>query len=884
MRMGQELNASFFKRFFDSSIEFFCIVDQKGNIVKVNNEWERSLAYSQSELEGKPFLEFVHPDDIKTTHELLEQVSVGGKVECFQNRLKHKYGSYRWLEWRWVSEGGDKMASACDITERKSKEDDIAKNKRLMEESHRMAKIGVWEIDLVNKKLLLNDSAFKIYGYHEIIENLGFDFFLEHIHPDDQEYAKIVWGETITKGMFSDVEYRIRSKDGNIKTIMIAGDTEFGTNKQPIRAFGIVQDITRQKEIENNLRASQKILNEAERIAKMGSWQILLSNGAAIWSENLYNIHGMKEVKPELSPEWLIAVVHPDDRDKMAENFQRNIERGFVDNDEYRVVHPDGSVHILNVNGELIKDERGPTGHMIGVTQDITERRRAEEKILRLLAAIDQTTVQVIITDRNNKVEYVNNKFCQVTGCSREELIGRNAELFSSDENDYSVQAEIIRCIEKGGIYKGELLNKNAKGELRWEFVSITPIHSKEGELTNFITLKEDITGRKKMEMDMLEAKEKAELSDKLKEAFLHNLSHEIRTPLNAVVGFSGLLKEALNKDPNVLWRYIQFIENGSNQLLSIMDDVLTVANIESGNEALEMEIVNVNKLLDNLVKFYEHIAREKHLEFLHQIPTNKNPFLIKTDKNKLTKILSAFLSNALRFTCQGKIHLKYELQKEHLVFSVSDTGIGIAKKDQPVVFERFRQANPDIHVHYGGNGLGLAISKLYAQMLNAEIQLESELGKGSVFTLKVPYNSEIESQEIHTEDPVNKLLQHSLKILIAEDEITNYYLLESILHRFNVEILHAQNGKEALEYLYNNPDIDLVLMDIKMPIMDGNHALEHIRKSGSVVPVIAQTAYATNQDKRECLNRGFTDFISKPISPATLIKLVNKYTADVAR
>jgi CheY-like chemotaxis protein/anti-sigma regulatory factor (Ser/Thr protein kinase) len=314
------------------------------------------------------------------------------------------------------------------------------------------------------------------------------------------------------------------------------------------------------------------------------------------------------------------------------------------------------------------------------------------------------------------------------------------------------------------------------------------------------------------------------------------------------------------------------------------MNDVLTIASIESGDEALDIEVIDVNKLLDNLSKIYELEAKEKHLEFSCNTPSTRKPILLKTDKNKLTKILSAFLSNALRFTNQGKIQLKYQLQNNYLLFSVSDTGIGIANEHQAVIFERFKQASPEIHIHYGGNGLGLAISKLYAQMLHAEIQMESELGKGSVFTLKVPYHAEIESQEIHAEEPVNELLQHSLKILIAEDQITNYYLLESILLRYNVEILHAQNGEEALEYLFCNPDIDLVLMDIKMPVMDGNQALEHIRKSGSDVPVIAQTAYATHLDKHECLNRGFTDFISKPISPGTLIEIINKYTAKAVK
>jgi PAS domain S-box-containing protein len=876
--MEQELNTSFFKLFFDNSIEFLCVVDQKYNLIKVNKEWERSLAYSQSELEGKPFLEFVHPDDIKTTQELFKQVSAVGRVECFHNRLKHKNGLYHWLEWRWVFEGLYIMASASDISARKAKEEDIIRDKHFMEESQKLAKIGVWETDLVNNKLLLNDSAMRIYGYHEIKENLSFDFFLEHIHPNDLEYAKKAWNETITKGKFSDIEYRIRSKDGKLKTILISGNMELGDDKQPIRAYGIIQDVTRQKEIENNLRASQKILNEAERIAKMGSWQILLSDGTAIWSENLYKIHGMKVVPPALEPEWLLSVVHPDDRDKMAKNFQRNIERGFVENDEYRVVHPDGSVHILSVTGEVIKDAGVPTGHMIGVTQDITERRQAEEKIQRLLSAIDQTTVQIIITDRNNKVEYVNNKFCQVTGYDHEELIGHNAEFFSADENELGVQTEIITCIEQGKIFKGELLNNNAKGEPCWELVSITPIHNSNGELTNYIIIKEDITERKKMEKDILKAKENAEESDRLKTAFLQNVSHEIRTPMNAIMGFSSLLAMNFNNKEK-LENFSKIIDQRCNDLLNIINDILDISKIESGQNTLNFEPCNINELFDEINLFFNDCKsrlNKQHINLSFHSPEGSFSN-IKTDKLKLKQVLINLITNALKFTETGSIKCSCKPESDKLLFQVSDTGIGIPEDKFDYIFERFSQLKHTTIQNIGGTGLGLPIVKGLVELLGGKVWLESECNKNTTFFFTIDH---IKVDTIP--DPMINIefkyeFNTNKTILIVEDDIYNAEYLKEILKDVTSNIYTVVNGLSAVKIVHEQK-IDIILMDIRLPDISGYEATQLILQDKPKIKIIAQTAYASNTEQQKAIEAGCVNYISKPTKHEELLKILKKY------
>jgi CheY-like chemotaxis protein/anti-sigma regulatory factor (Ser/Thr protein kinase) len=280
--------------------------------------------------------------------------------------------------------------------------------------------------------------------------------------------------------------------------------------------------------------------------------------------------------------------------------------------------------------------------------------------------------------------------------------------------------------------------------------------------------------------------------------------------------------------------------------------------------------------MCDELYTIFSRQAQEKNIELRFTKEPSVGHLLTITDETKLVQIITNLLNNALKFTHKGFIELKYILKDGNIIFSVQDTGIGIAKDSQEIIFERFRQAKTTISADYGGTGLGLSISKSFAEMLGGILWVESEPDKGATFYLSIPFSSH--KIEPAKEKPKLISLNNSpVTILVAEDEINNYQLIEAILSLKNVTLLYAQNGFEALKICEKNPQIQLVLMDIKMPVMDGISALNEIRKLRSNLPVIAQTAYALEHDKQHFLEIGFTDYILKPIKKEDLLEKINK-------
>jgi PAS domain S-box-containing protein len=500
----------------------------------------------------------------------------------------------------------------------------------------------------------------------------------------------------------------------------------------------------------------------------------------------------------------------------------------------------------------------------------------AEEKINRLLTGIEQTSVQIIVTNEKAIIEYVNKKFTDVTGLTPEEVFGKEAYTLLFDDLNSIYLPAITEKLMKGEVYRGEELSKMKDGSTFWVLTSITPVRNDEGIITSYVAVREDITQRKLIEQELIKALDKAERSDKLKDVFLQNLSHEIRTPLNAIVGFSDLLNTGTGNSEDKIKEFTSIIHQSSYQLLSIVTDILTIASIQTGQETVINKPVNINKLFDHLYEIFLPFASEKKLHLSVMIDNTSSPLLILTDETKLNQILTNLLNNALKFTQQGSIDLKCVINGNIICFSVSDTGIGISKESQSVIFERFRQAEDTTHIEYGGTGLGLSISKSFAQMLGGTIQVESEPGKGSTFTLSIPYSSG--QTKTSKEKPSHVILQNkSLTILVAEDEINNFLLIKAFLNNHNVSILYAENGLDAVRLCEENPDIDLVLMDIKMPVMDGIAAFNKIRTFRKDLPVIAQTAYGLEREKQQFLDTGFNEYISKPIKKEILLETIQK-------
>jgi len=397
-----------------------------------------------------------------------------------------------------------------------------------------------------------------------------------------------------------------------------------------------------------------------------------------------------------------------------------------------------------------------------------------------------------------------------------------------------------------------------------------------------------DITEYKLIQNDLVFAKEKAEESDRLKTEFINNMSHEIRTPMNGILGFSKLLIKPENS-PEKQKNYIDIIHNSSNQLLRIIDDILEISRLGTKQvTAIEKEFC-LNDMLLKLFSIFDIKAKENNTPLYFKKGLSDQASIILSDEKKLYKILSNLLENALKFTSNGFVELGYQLLDRELEIFVKDTGAGIKEENKVIIFDRFSQEEKELSRNVGGLGLGLSIAKENAELLGGQITVKSEKGKGSTFFVTIPYrpvSSETENADTGNYNNEKEEEQEKWTILIAEDEEINYLYIETLLEdelQIPCIILHAKNGQEAVEICKGNNEVDIILMDLKMPILNGFDATSAIKNIRPDLPIVAQTAYTTDEYKEKAYTVGCNDFISKPISEENLNQILNKYLKHLA-
>ncbi len=390
-------------------------------------------------------------------------------------------------------------------------------------------------------------------------------------------------------------------------------------------------------------------------------------------------------------------------------------------------------------------------------------------------------------------------------------------------------------------------------------------------------TIVRDISSRKMAEQELIRAKERAEESDHLKTAFLHNISHEIRTPMNAIVGFSALLNEP-DVDKETQRAYVNTIIESSDQLLAIVNDIIEISNIEVGILKANINEVNLNSQLLSVYQQFSHKASERRIEFRLNTSLSGSRAMIRTDSVKLIQILSNLIGNAFKFTRYGKIVFGYSLKGNFLEFFVSDTGIGIAEDQYEKIFERFYQVESSASRGYEGTGLGLSITRGYVEFLGGKIWLSSAPGKGTTVYFTLPYFQSKQQylSDMTTSDKIRNTNYPEKSVLIAEDDDNNFYLMKELLSDMNLKIIRATNGIEAVDAFRSGEKIDLVLMDIKMPLMDGYEATRQILEQQPEARILAQTAYA--DDEIKAIESGCMGFISKPFVKDRFVSLVKEY------
>ncbi len=515
----------------------------------------------------------------------------------------------------------------------------------------------------------------------------------------------------------------------------------------------------------------------------------------------------------------------------------------------------------------------------------LSAKNKAEEELKILSRAIEQNPVSIIITNLEGEIKYANPKFTELTGYYPEELLGKNPNILKSGFTSDKEYEELWSTIKQGKEWRGEFRNKKKNGEIYFESALISPILDEKGKILHFLSLKEDVTEKKKMLSDLIAAKEalilakeKAEESDRLKTAFLHNISHEIRTPMNAIIGFSEFLNEP-KLSPEKRQFFTNIIIQSSNQLLSIITDIINIATIEAGQEKIDIKEVNIQSICKLIHEQFINNANQQQVTLSYSAASPGNEPIIFTDETKLIQILTNLVGNALKFTKKGHVHFGYTIKENEIEFFTEDTGIGISPDMHEEIFKRFRQVEFAATRQFGGSGLGLSISKAYVELLGGKIWLTSKPGVGSSFYFNIPLNKNQVPQDnqLTKEFPIQ--LKSPVQLLIAEDEDSNFLLLEEILADADIQIFRALNGLQAVE-MCKTRQVDLVLMDIKMPVLDGCEATRQIKKIKPGLFVIAQTAYTMPEEKERALQAGCDDYITKPIKSGDLMALIKKYSS----
>jgi len=508
-------------------------------------------------------------------------------------------------------------------------------------------------------------------------------------------------------------------------------------------------------------------------------------------------------------------------------------------------------------------------------TNLLEAKEEAEENEKKFKAITNQSTEGITVADIDGDYVFVNPAFCKMSGYTKKELLKMTVfdmksknqvhdSFYNSKTNMEGLPIRVNLQKKDGTEYITEIVGKN---------IEINKQKLVLGTIRN-------ITERVKKEKELIIAKEKAEESDQLKTEFLNNMSHEIRTPLNGILGFSKLLDKP-ELEFNKRKHYTSIIQNSGNQLLQIIDDILEISRLETKQVKILNNEVCLNDLLLQLFSIFDIKAKENQtpLYLKKGLPDRESTIL--TDETKLNKILSNLLENAIKFTNQGFIEMGYKIVPDgtdvplgmSLQLYIKDTGIGIDAEMQKTVFERFSQVEKKLSQKVGGLGLGLSLAKENVELLGGKIDLESEKGKGTTFFVTLPYIPAFPNVDLKKLEDKPDIFT----VLIVEDEEINLLYLEELLERmeFDIKTIHAKTGKEAIEICKQNKGISIVLMDLKLPVMNGYEATKQIKGIYPELPIIAQTAYSTKAEKNKALDAGCDDFISKPIKEESLNAII---------
>ena len=799
-----------------------------------------------------------------------------------------------------------------DISHLKAIEQDLRKNEAMLLESQQIAKLGNWQWNVADDKIIWSPELFKVFGVDPSLGTPGYEEHLLNFVEEDRKKLDLAVQQAVNNGDSYHLELQIKHSDQSYRYVAAIGHAEYDNNGQVSRLYGTVQDISDRKFIEKNLRKSQARLVEAQRITKLGNWEWDVASDTTIWSQELYRIFGRDPALCSPSYEEVLLLYVEEDRQKHAQAVQLCVSTGESYYQELRILKPDGSCGYIEAIGHAECDEYGKVIRLYGTAQDISDRKNIEQELnhnktlLRL--TLENAPIGIARLAPDGKFLSVNHAFCEIYGYSAEELLSMTAI-------DITHPDSIERTL---ATLQGLIDNKTHKSQIEKQYIhkngniidAISRVSLMRDEISNsiqFITIVEDITDRKKIEAN-LEAAKLAEAANQAKSEFLAVMSHELRSPMNAVISMTEILRNtSLSLEQQ---QYVDTIHQGGEILLSVVNNVLDFSRIESGHFELEQRPFNLHQCVDQLLELMTTCIAAKSLE-LSVLINPDVPKEIMGDHICLRQILINLVSNAIKFTERGEIVITVtsqlsipETNSYKLVFSVRDTGIGIAPKDLHNLFKSFGQANSSIARQYGGTGLGLVICKQLCELMGGAISVNSTLGEGSTFSFSImasaianPIKESAPDHEGIAEHIVENLSVLSERELNLEGKrillvCSNPNIGQAIVmytKAWHICTQIAESGSEAM-LLFESANFDAVLIDENLGEMDALELANDIHQIFSdlklvLLAFVKTLPEANGFENAKSRSSKFVACINKPITSSKLYQtLINIFYPEQAQ
>lgn len=788
---------------------------------------------------------------------------------------------------QFISEQAFQKKELKDLSEQ------FKQSEKNLRESQRIANVGSWHLDIATNEVIWTEELYNMYGFDPSVPPPPYTEHMKLFTPESWERLSSSLANTRTTGIPYMLELETIRKDQSNGWMWVQGEAEFDEAGNIVGLWGAAQDITKRKKVEKEIIEAKERAQESEmkfremaRLMPQIIFETDIHGRLTYANQQASTLLGYPEDYPIIGLNTLDFYI-PEDRERAVINFQRRLSGQSEDPNEYTMIKKDGSLmHVLVFSSPIISNNS--TLGLRGVIIDITDRKQAEkalkesERQYRLLAENSSDVIWTL--DNQNRFTYISPSIYALRGLSPEEAMRESIQDTMPTHSMEIVQEAIMKGhkIDAAGKFlpvQVEIEQYHKNGTLIWVEISVQVMVNDLGEVIGKVGISRDITQRKRAEEALIDSEKLLRELNAQKDKFFSIISHDLRSPFNALLGMSQqLLEQIAEKDYEDAEKIGKTLLQSSARAMNLITNLLEWSQAQTGRLDFNPQSIELTALISETMNVLEDLASQKAISITCLLP---DKIAVVADAHMISTILRNLITNAIKFTHKGgQISIGTSTEQNEVIVSVSDNGIGIPAARLQKLFRIDDNESRPGTAHEKGTGLGLVLCKEFVEKHHGKIWVESKEAEGSTFHFSIPADS-LDAKRFNQDTPsihAKESMENKLKILIVEDDMVSEILLAKTLKPISREILKARTGIEAVEAARSNPDIDLILMDLKMPKMGGYEATKHIRQFNKDAVIIAQTAYGLAGEREKAREAGCNDYIAKPIAKEELIALIKKY------